>query len=116
MSGFKRAERVSGEVHRALSEEIRGVKDPRVGPLSITSVQVTADLRIARIRIVPLGGIGDAQSLLEGLRAASGYLSRRVAKNIRMKYSPKLEFFIDDSLEQAFQIVDQLTQEDEEEE
>ena len=108
MRGFKRTERVSGEVHRVLAEEVREVKDPRVGPLSITSVQVTDDLRLARVRIVPLGGVGDENTLLEGLRAASGYLSRRLAKKLKMKYSPRLEFFLDDSLDQAFQIVDQL--------
>ena len=113
MRGFKRTERVSGEVHRVLAEEVREVKDPRVGPLSITSVNVTDDLRLARVRIVPLGGVGDAESLLEGLRAASGFLSRRLAKKLRMKYSPKLEFFLDDSLEQAFQIVDQLNAQEE---
>jgi ribosome-binding factor A len=108
MSGFKRAERVAVEILRALSEIIRSVKDPRVGPLSITNISVTDDLRLARIRVVPLGGEGDRGQLLEGLRAASGFLSRKLAKKVRMKYAPRLEFHIDEQIDQAFSLVEQL--------
>ena len=106
MSDFKRAQRVSVEVHRALSEVVlRGLKDPRIIPFSITEVNVTDDLRLARVRIVPLGGVGDTDTLLAGLRAAAGYLSRQVAKQMRVKYSPRLEFFLDDSLSDAISVL-----------
>jgi len=114
MSGFKRADRVSIEVHRALASLLREVKDPRVVPLSITQVRVTDDLRLARVRVVPLGGDGKRDRLLEGLRAASGFLSRKLAKQVRMKYAPKLEFHIDESLDQALSIVEKLTLQEEE--
>jgi len=110
MSGFKRAERVSIQVHRALADLLREVKDPRVVPLSITQVRVTDDLRLARVRVVPLGGVGSSDQLLEGLRAASGFLSRKLAKQVRMKYAPRLEFHLDESLEQAISIVEKLDQ------
>ena len=113
MSGFKRADRVSIEVHRALADLLREVKDPRVVPLSITQVRVTDDLRLARVRVVPLGGEGKHERLLEGLTAASGFLSRKLAKQVRMKYAPKLEFHLDESLDEAFSIVEQLTQQEE---
>ncbi|MAA79051.1 MAG: ribosome-binding factor A [Deltaproteobacteria bacterium] len=118
MSDFKRAERVAIEIQRALSDILRTVKDPRVVPLSITHVFVTDDLRLSRVRVVPMGGVGDSHKLLEGLRAASGFLSRKLAKKVRMKYAPRLEFHIDEQLDHAFSLVEQLEsliQEDSEE-
>ena len=108
MSNFKRAERVAIEIQRALSDIIRLVKDPRVVPLSITKTLVTDDLRLARIRVVPLGGSGNGEQLLAGLHAASGFISRSLAKQIRMKYTPKLEFHIDEHIDHAFSLVEQL--------
>ena len=108
MSDFKRAERVAIEIQRALSDILRTVKDPRVVPLSITHVFVTDDLRLSRVRVVPMGGLGDKQKLIEGLRAASGFLSRQLAKKVRMKYAPKLEFHIDEQLDHALSLVEQL--------
>ena len=108
MSDYKRAERVAIEIQRALSDILRSVKDPRVGPLSITHVSVTDDLRLSRVRVIPMGGIGDSTKLLEGLRAAAGFLSRKLAKRVRMKYAPKLEFHIDEQIDQAFSLVEQL--------
>lgn len=108
MSDFKRAERVAIEIQRALSDILRAVKDPRVVPLSITHVFVTDDLRLSRVRVVPMGGIGDEKKLLEGLRAASGFLSRKLAKKVRMKYAPKLEFHIDEQLNHTLSLVEQL--------
>ena len=108
MSDFKRAERVAIEIQRALSGILRTVKDPRVVPLSITHVFVTDDLRLSRVRVVPMGGVGDEKKLLEGLRAASGFLSRKLAQKVRMKYAPKLEFHIDEQLDHTLSLVEQL--------
>ena len=117
MSDFKRAQRVAVEVHRALSDIVlRGLKDPRITSFSITEVRVTDDLRLARVRIVPLGGVGDSKKLLVGLKAASGFLSRQVAKKMRSKYSPKFEFFLDESLSDAISVLkglDTIRDEDE---
>ena len=109
MSNYKRADRVAGEIHRLLADILnRGMRDPRIKPISITGVSVTDDLRIARVRWIPLGGTGSAEKILEGLRSAAGFLSRQMAKQLRMKYSPRLEFFIDETLEQAIQVVQSL--------
>jgi len=106
---FKRAERVAGEAHRALSDiAMRELKDPRVIPFSITSVQVSDDLRLAYVRIIPIGGVGDEVKLLEGLNSATGFLSRKVARRLQMKYSPKIEFFLDEHLSKALNIVQAL--------
>ena len=109
MSNYKRADRVAGEIHRVLAGVLhRGMRDPRIKPISITGIQVTDDLRIARVRWIPLGGSGDGQQILAGLRSAAGFLSRELAKKLCMKYSPRLEFFIDETLEQAIHVVQSL--------
>ena len=109
MSTFKRADRVAGEIHRMLVDILRrGTRDPRIKPISITGVRVTDDLRLARVRWLPLGGIGSSSEILAGLQSASGFLSRQLSKQLRMKYSPKLEFFLDETLEQAVHMVSKL--------
>ena len=106
---YKRADRVAIEVHRALSDIIvRELKDPRVVPCSITGIDVSDDLRLAYVRIIPIGGRGDGQQLLSGLNSAAGFLSRKVAKRLQLKYSPKLQFFLDEHLAQAFDVVQAL--------
>ena len=105
----KRTVRVAGEIHKALSEILnRGIRDPRYKPVSITSVECTADLRLARVRFVPLGGQGDANTILEGLQSATGFLGREVSKRIRVKYAPKLEFFIDDHYIDNIRLIERL--------
>ncbi len=109
MPDFKRSDRVAAQIHKALSDVLlRGLKDPRVKPISITNITVSDDLRIARVRFVPMGGVGDPQEIEDGLRSASGYLSRQVAKQVRMKYSPKLSFFVDTQLSGSFDLLDAL--------
>ena len=105
MGSGNRSDRVSIEIHRILSQlMLKGLRDPRVKSFSITNIRVTPDLRLARIRCVPMGG-GDGTKLLAGLRSASGYLSRELAKQLRMKYSPKLEFFLDEELSKAMNVI-----------
>ena len=100
---------MAGEVHKALSDILaRGIRDPRYKPISITEVECTADLRLARVRFVPLGGMGDAATILEGLKSAAGFLSREVAKRVRVKYSPKIEFHIDQKYLDNIRMIERL--------
>ena len=63
MGRYSRADRIAGQVHQILAGLIRTeIRDPRVGPLSITSVEVSGDLSVARVRFLPLGGVGDAEA------------------------------------------------------
>lgn len=115
MGNGNRSERVSIEIHRILSQlMLKGLRDPRVKQFSITSIRVTPDLRLARVRCVPLGG-GEGKELIAGLRSAAGYLSREMAKQLRMKYSPKLEFFLDEELSKAMNVIKGLDHLDPEE-
>lgn len=99
--------RVGEELRHALAEVIaRGtVREPALEgiPLTISEVRMSPDLRNARAYVMPLGG-GDTTAVLEGLRRCVPYLRGQVAKRIRLKYMPMLEFEIDDSFEAASRI------------
>jgi len=76
----------------------REVKDPRVQSVTITRVEVTDDLREARVYFVPMAGIGDMERVAEleaGLRAASTFLQRKAGRNLRLRFTPKLSFRYD---------------------
>ncbi len=97
-----RPERVAQDISEILSGVFRrGVKDPRVTPLSITRVRLSPDLRVANINVVPLGGHGDTQRLLDGLRSATGFLRRELSRYLKMRHMPELRFHIDSHLDEA---------------
>jgi ribosome-binding factor A len=99
----RRADRVSREILRELSELIRReIKDPRVSALTLTRVDLSDDLRDATVRWVPLGGIGEEQRIAEiqsGLDKAAGFLQRTVGRNLRLRSSPTLRFRYDVGVE-----------------
>ena len=111
LPSYKRASRVSGEIHAALADVLaQGLKDPRVTPITLTSIRVSDDLRLARINFVPLGGQGDGDKILAGLLAAQGYLRREIGRRTRLKYTPELRFHLDTGLQDSFRITDILDQ------
>jgi ribosome-binding factor A len=79
----------------------RGVKDPRVGFVTITEVRLPGDLRQATVYVSILGDPEQQQSSLRGLRAAAGYLRREVGRSLKMRYNPELRFVTDSTLEKA---------------
>jgi ribosome-binding factor A len=92
------ASAVQEEVGRALLTE---VKDPRVGPLSITEVIVNDDLSVALIRYLPLGGQGDRTSIAAGLAAVAKQLRGPVGRALGLRHAPELRFEIDKNIEYA---------------
>ncbi len=107
---IRRADRVARELQRELSELIRReVKDPRVGFATISKVELTDDLREATVHVMPLGNVGDeerAKELLEGLRAASGFLQGKAGRNLRLRRTPRLRFIYDAGLENLVRMHD----------
>ena len=99
---FPRARRVEEQLKRLLSELVRReVKDPRVGLITITAVEVSRDLTHARIFFTPFAGVGDADVALEALRHAAGFLRIQVRNQMRLRVAPELEFQLDDSVERG---------------
>lgn len=100
-----RTHRVGELIKEELSEIIqREVKDPRVGLMTITGVDVSPDLRHAIVFVSVLGSKKDKEGTLKGLQSSSGFLRKELAKRIRLKYFPDLKFEIDPSIEAGMKI------------
>ncbi len=91
--------RINSEVHKEISEIIRELKDPRVGIMtSVTEVEVTPDLKYAKIYISALGEEKDNLRVLEGLSAANGFIRRELAIRLNLRNTPELKFILDSSM------------------
>lgn len=101
----KRAARLNEQLRRELSELIRTeVRDPRVGLVTITGVEVAADLGSARVFIRSGGGEKELASSLEGLAAAAPFLRSALGRVLHIRKTPELRFQQDRSLEHAWRI------------
>jgi ribosome-binding factor A len=106
-----RAERVADLIRRVLGELLeRAVKDPRVGFVTVTGVDLTADLRTARVAVTILGEAAQQQESLQGLAAAQGYLRHELAQRLGLRHTPTLEFHLDRTLETEQRIEELLRQ------
>ncbi|ADL07992.1 30S ribosome-binding factor RbfA [Thermosediminibacter oceani] len=103
---FSRTDRVSGEIKKAVSEIINNdLKDPRIqGLISVTKVEVSKDLRHAKIFLSIYGEESVKQNALEGIKNAEGFIRRELANRIRLKFIPQLNFKLDDSIEYGIHI------------
>ncbi len=100
-----RAERVAEMLHRELDERLRlEVKDPRVTPISITSVEVSRDLSRAVVEFLPLGGGPVEQDLLDGLAHAARQLRGPIGRALRLRHAPEIVFRVDAHTEEAIRI------------
>jgi len=100
--GFSRRDRVSEQIRRELAELIRTeLKDPRVGMISITGVEVTADYAHAKVFFSSMAGREHLESVLAGLQKASGFLRRELGRRITIHTTPQLHFVFDESLERG---------------
>jgi ribosome-binding factor A len=98
----RRTERVGDSLLETLSELLlREVKDPRIGAVTLTSVQVDDDLRRARVRFCTLGDVAARERAQKGLESAARFLQGKVARLLRMKFAPILEFEYDEGFEKA---------------
>ena len=102
--------RINEAIREALAGLLRTVKDPRVteSMLTITHVDTTSDLRYARVYVSALN-CPDEKGLLKGLKSAAGYLRRELGSRIDLRYTPELQFFIDDSIAYGAHILDLLS-------
>ena len=109
----KRTDRVEVLVSRIVSGILlRGLRDKRVQPVSITAVTCSPDLRNARIFVVPLAGKGNPKKILEGLNHAAGFVNHQLAKELSMKYSPKVKFFLDEHFFESVALIERLEQQE----
>jgi ribosome-binding factor A len=97
--------RVNEALREVLSVRIaEGLKDPRIGFVTVTGVDTSPDLRHATVYVSVLGTEAEREASLAGLRAAHGFLQRRIARELRLKHTPTLEFSYDPSIESGMRI------------
>jgi ribosome-binding factor A len=101
----KRVARLNEQLKRELTTLLQfEVKDPRIGPVMVTDVEVSPDLYHAKVFVSIRGDAEEKASGMAGLRAASGYLRTEVGRRMRIRRSPELHFSQDDTLEHAMHI------------
>ena len=96
--------KVNEALREVLSQEIAALKDPRIGFVTVTGVQVSADLRHAKVFVSVLGNAKARERTLAGLRAAHGHLQQRIGADVRTKRTPQLLFLYDESIDRGQRI------------
>jgi len=97
--------RMSDRIHQILSQLIlREVSDPRLQDITVTEVQLDPELMYAKIYVNALGDESREEEVMQGLKKANGWLRREVGKRIRIRNTPELHFFWDETLERAERI------------
>jgi ribosome-binding factor A len=96
-------------VAEVIKEEIaalilHGLKDPRIGFVSVTRVEVSEDLRHAKVFVSVYGDGESTKKSIEGLENAKGFIRQRIGKRIRMRYLPEITFRVDRSIIESIRI------------
>lgn len=103
--GFGRSERVAEQIRRDLADIIRSeLKDPRVGMISLTAVEVTPDYAHATIYFTSMTEPSELAGIEKGLKRASGFLRTELGKRIRIHQLPELHFRFDASLTRGIEL------------
>jgi ribosome-binding factor A len=114
MSGrrlLKAAEAIREVVSMAVLTELR---DPRVKNVTVLGVEVTPDMREAKVLVSIMGNESQQRTTLTGLQNAKGFLQTRIAERIDTRYTPRLTFVVDDGVKKSVvvqQILDQIARE-----
>ncbi|WP_262172956.1 30S ribosome-binding factor RbfA [Saccharococcus sp. Marseille-Q5394] len=112
-----RANRVAEQMKKELGGIIgQKLKDPRIGFVTVTDVEVTGDLQQATIFISVLGNEAEKEGTLAGLTKAKGFIRTEIGQRIRLRKTPEIEFAFDDSVEYGNRIESLLRQVNSEEE
>ncbi|NMM51199.1 30S ribosome-binding factor RbfA [Paenibacillus aquistagni] len=94
-----RSGRVGEQIKKELSQLIQmELKDPRIGFLTVTGVEVTNDLSLARVYLSVLGDAEAKENSLKALDKANGFLRSELGKRMRLRHVPELNFKIDESI------------------
>lgn len=106
-----RPERVSERIHQNISVIFaREVSDPRLENLNVTRVQVTGDLRLAKIFITPRADADATRETMGALTRAAGYFRKRLAQNLELRFVPEIRFQVDYSIEKGERFLQVLEQ------
>lgn len=108
--GQLRTEKVQELIKQEVSQIIlKELKDPRIGFVTVTQVDVTGDLRNAKIYVSLMGSEDQIKECWDGLQKALGYIRREIGKRIRLRCTPELSFQLDKSLDYSVHIQELLS-------
>jgi ribosome-binding factor A len=98
--------KVNDEILRETADIIRSeLKDPRIGAIvSVLKAETSTDLRHCKISVSILGEAKEREATLKGLDSASGFVRKRLAERVNLRYTPELKFVFDDSMEYGFKM------------
>lgn len=104
--------RISEDIKKELVEIFRSVKDPRVSQLlSIVKLDLSNDLSHCKVYVSAVEGVEQTKKSVEGLKSASGYIRREIAKRMHLRKAPELHFIADDSIAYSAHINELLREE-----
>jgi len=111
-----RIERFNSHLRHEISDLIQfHIKDPRLGTVvSVTSVEVTPDLRHARVRISRMGTDEEKRQTIEALVSAAGYIRHQLGDRMKSRHIPELTFKLDETIEKAdrvLRMIDRISEE-----
>ncbi|MBW1989032.1 MAG: 30S ribosome-binding factor RbfA [Deltaproteobacteria bacterium] len=112
MKPFSRQERVGALVRRKIAEILaKELKDPRLGPVTVTGVRMTTDLKVARVYYtVREGDPALKRGADRAFASARGFIKKEMGQDLKLRYMPRLEFFYDESIDRGERIEKLLKQ------
>jgi ribosome-binding factor A len=111
MHPYKRSDRLGELILAELSDLIaREIKDPRIGFVTFTHVELSDDLRYAKVFVSVIGSPAEKARTLQGLSSATGYMRRHLGRALHLRYIPEITFLLDESLEHGAKIAQLLRQ------
>jgi len=106
----QRQEKVAEALRDEIAEILGNLKDPRIGFASVVRVEVSPDLRYARVYVSVLGDEKQKANTMEGLRSARGFIRAEVGRRVRLFRTPEVDFRLDESLEKGAGVLNLLRQ------
>lgn len=107
MKPYARAERVSNKIQVAITDLLsKKMQDPRMEMATVSSVKMSPDLRVADVYITVFGNKKRIREALEGFKKSKGFIKKRIAPKLGLKYMPDLRFVRDDTFDKAARMDD----------
>lgn len=106
---MSRIEKVNQALKKEISQIVHNeIRDPRLGFVTITQVQISQDLRYAKVSFSVLGDIAEVENAEKGIESAAGFIRKLIGERIKMRYTPEISFRLDTSCEYSVRIYEQL--------
>ena len=101
----RRVQKVAEAIREVVSMAILAeIKDPRVRDVTVTFVEVSPDLRNAKVHVSVMGDETHQNLTLRGLQSAAGFLQSKLARELELRYTPKITFLLDQGVKQSIEI------------